>query len=173
MASQLASVKGVSLMSLPTQSSPSSAAEQDNMAKHVFQELHVMGNIVQDLGGDFQNGRHIYGNIGSAPTAAAGANNGTAPPSPVVTAGATDNRGNITFGSGSSPAAGAQCVVTFATPYLVAPVGIAFIALNTGTQALGMYVTSITTTGFTVSTTNACAASQGATIYSFNYLVIA
>ena len=162
-------------MSLPFQSAatPAGTAEIDNMAKHMFQELHVQGNFGSPDGGDMQ-ARHFCGNIGTAPTAAAGANAGTAPPAPVVTAGATDTRGNITFGTGTTPAAGAQVVVTFnaGSAYPVIPVGIMFNALNTATQALGLYVTSITTTGFTLSCTTAPAASQANTIYSFNYLVV-
>ena len=115
----------------------------------------------------------------TAPTAAAGANNGTSPPAPVVTAGSNDARGALTFGSGATPAAGAQSVVTFANPYL--PVGaqeplatpvVMLVALNTATQALGLYVSSLTPTGFTISATTAPAASQGNTTFSVQYAVL-
>lgn len=112
---------------------------------------------------------------GPAPTAAAGANNGTTPPAPVLTAGLNDTRGNITFGSGGTPAAGAQVVVTFnsavaaeinGTPVVVVP------PKNTATQALGLYVSSVSNSGFTISTTNAPTASQANTVYSVDYVVI-
>ena len=114
----------------------------------------------------------------AAPTAAAGANAGGSPPAPVVTAGSNDARGALTFGTGTTPAAGAQAVVTFANPYL--PLGaqeplaspvVMLNSLNTATQALGLYVSSLTPTGFTVSCTTAPAASQGNTVYSVQYVV--
>src|SRR5712671_1438059 len=40
----------------------------------------------------------------TSPTAAAGANAGTGPPAPVVTANSTDVAGSITFGTGTTPA---------------------------------------------------------------------
>ena len=112
---------------------------------------------------------------GPAPTAAAGANNGTSPPAPVVATAAIDTRGNITFGSGSSPAAGAQVVVTINANEAAELQGTPSVILtpkNTATQALGLYVSAVSTTAFTVSTTNAPTASQANTVYSFDYVLI-
>lgn len=133
------------------------------------------GNIAATAGAvsagtDVSSGQH-YLSTGTAPTAAAGANNGTSPPAPVVTSGDTDARGNITFGSGGTAAAGAQVVVTFATAYGAAP----FVVVNPrndATQQLGLYVSARTTTTFTLSSHSAPANSQGNTVYSFDYLVI-
>lgn len=113
---------------------------------------------------------------GSAPTAAAGANAGTSPPSPVITAGATDSRGNITWGTGTTPAAGAQVVVTFNVPWATAP----YITLMETTLAThsttsncgGVYVTNVTGTGFTINCQQAPAASQGNTVFGVNYLAL-
>lgn len=107
------------------------------------------------------------------PTAAAGANAGTSPPAPVVTTGATDRRGVITFGSGTgSPAAGAQLVVTFHT---AGPVGavpsVRFVPQNAATAALAMYPSAVSNTGFTLSTGGALGTSQAATVYSVEYVV--
>lgn len=93
---------------------------------------------------------HIYGASDSAPTlnlwtdsahtvaatwytAETGGSSSTA--APVVTAGATDTRGKITFGTGTGPAAGAQVVVTFATAYAAAPYA-TITPLNAATAAL-------------------------------------
>lgn len=113
---------------------------------------------------------HLIGNGGVDVVGAAGANNGTSPPAPVMT-GCRDSKGKITFGSGGSSAAGAQVVVTFTTAYGAAPV-ITLTAGNSVTQALGLYVSSVSTTAFTVSTTNAPTASQANTVYVVYYHVI-
>lgn len=102
-------------------------------------------------------------------TAAAGANARTSPPAPVVTAGATDLRGNITAGTGTTPAAGAQVVVTFGRAFDAAPI-VSLTAANAATEALAPAVISVSTTGFTISTNSAPAASQANTVYSYNYL---
>lgn len=108
----------------------------------------------------------------ATPTAAAGANNGTSPPAPVVAAGGDTRAGTLTFGSGSGPAAGAQCVVTFTWQMFSATAAVVTLTpLNTATQALGLYVSSFSATGFTISSTNAPSASQGNTIYSVGWTV--
>lgn len=131
----------------------------------MFQLKDNTGNIIgrQDLQG------REYGGGGPTPTAAAGANAGTTPPAPVVTSGDTDMRGNITFGTGATPAAGAMVVVTFANAWLNAPF-VMVTPKNTATQALGLYVTGVSTTGFTLSCTTAPAASQANTVFSFDFL---
>lgn len=126
---------------------------------------------------------HIVNNLGlrdrrqdfSGPTAAAGANAGTSPPAPVVVGGSNDQRGDITFGTGTTPAAGAQVVVTFATSntnYGGNNPGIVLTARNSATQALGLYVSASSSTAFTVSSTSAPAASQANTVYRFHYVVL-
>lgn len=111
---------------------------------------------------------HVAGS-GTAPTATAGANNGTTPPAPVITG--NDLRGKVTFGSGTSPAAGAQVTVTFATAYATAPI-VTLTATTSTAQALGAYISAVSTTAFTVSTTNAPAASQANTVYGLNFTAI-
>lgn len=107
----------------------------------------------------------------TAPAAAAGSNAGTSPPAPVVTAGATDVRGNMTFGTGTTPAAGNMCAVTFAVAFSAAPSAIVVTAANAATAALQLDVLSITTTGFTVGCNTAPATSQANTVYAFDYIV--
>lgn len=114
---------------------------------------------------------HMFFDGSPAPTAAAGANNGTSPPAPTVVAGATDTRGTIQFGSGTGPAAGAQVAVTWNLAFSQAP----YVLLtpgNTATAALQLAVTSITTAGFTVSSAVAPTPSQGGTTYQLNYWAI-
>lgn len=132
-------------------------------------------------GGTVTGNLNVTGNIGAtghifatavAPGAVAGANAGTGPPAPVVVAGSSDNGGGITFGTGTTPAAGAQVVVTFAASYGVNPPGIAIVPGNTATQALGLYLSALAGTGFTVSCATAPAASQANTTYAFDWVTI-
>ncbi len=100
------------------------------------------------------------------PTAAAGANAGTGPPAPVMNGNSDDDRGTVTFGSGTTPAAGAVVVVTFATPRDASRLPVVQITeTTTALAALQPAVTSITSTGFTVSTASALAGSQANTVY--------
>lgn len=118
--------------------------------------------------------QYVEGSAGihnTAPTAAAGTNAGTAPPAPVVTAGATDVRGNMTFGTGTSAAAGNMVAVTFAAAFSAAPSAVILTPGNAATAALQLCVVSITTTGFTVACNVAPANSQANTVYVFDYIV--
>lgn len=132
----------------------------------------VPTNVSEDnktIGGDVG----ILGHLGSlsqnAPTAAAGANAGGSPPVPVKT-GCTDISGKITFGTGTTPAAGDQCDVTFQIAYTNAP-NVTLTPINSATAALNLYVAT-STTGFNVSCVNAPAASQANTVYGFFYHVL-
>jgi len=109
----------------------------------------------------------------NAPVLAAGAANGTGPPAPVLAAGSDDARGSATFGSGTTPAAGAQLTVTFARPRDAARLPVVQITeTTTALAALNPAVTSITSTGFTLSTGSAPAASQAATVYGVAWQLI-
>lgn len=108
---------------------------------------------------------------GVAPGTAAGANNGSSPPAPTVVAGSTDGRGSIQFGSGTTPAAGEQVVVTFASPYASAPV-VMLSGGSAATSALGaIYPGAVSTTGFTVRCMTAPGASQGGSTFMVQYTV--
>ena len=115
----------------------------------------------------------------TAPTLAAGAQNGGSPPAPTLAAGATDISGSVNIGSGSAPAAGAQTVVTFGTPWQsvgnnsskAAPIVI-LTAGNIATAVLDLAATSITPTGFTISCNTAPSASQSVGTYVVNYVVL-
>lgn len=135
--------------------------DSTGVATRLFQDSNVTGGDVKIIG-------HL-GSEGAAVTAAAGANAGTSPPAPVLT-NATDVAGQITFGTGTSPAAGAQAVITFNTAYTNAP-KVTITPINSASAALNLYVTS-TTTNFTVSCVNAPSASQANTTYGFNYHVL-
>lgn len=129
-------------------------------------------------GGTVSGNLNVTGHIagtGTAVGAAAGGNAGTGPPAPVVPAGSTDNSGVITFGTGTVPAAGVMLAVTFAVPWVIpgggAP-GVVLTPQNAATQALGLFASGVSPTGFNVSCANAPAASQGNTTYSVGYVVI-
>jgi hypothetical protein len=139
----------------------------DNDSKTVVTSVSYGGDV-DVLGGDIAFLGHI-GSLGlNIPAAAAGANAGGGPPTPVKT-GCSDAAGKITFGTGTVPAAGDQCDITFNTAYANAP-KVVLTPINSATAALNLYVTS-TVNGFNVSCVNAPSASQANTIYGFFYLV--
>jgi hypothetical protein len=109
----------------------------------------------------------------AAPTAVAGGSNGTGPPAPVIAGDSSDLRGSLTFGSGTTPAAGSQVVVSFTTPRDAnrLPV-IQMTETTTALAALNPAVTSVTAAGFTVSTGSAPAASQGNTVYGLAWALV-
>lgn len=111
---------------------------------------------------------HLVTSGGSTPTVAALGSNGTGAPTPTATG--NDTRGNVQFGSGTSPTTGSQISVTFATAYSSAPI-VVVSANNLATTALQPYVASVTTTGFNISVGVAAAASQTTGTYSVNYIV--
>lgn len=119
------------------------------------------------------NGHLQFG--GTAPNAAAGGNAGGSPPAPVVDTGANDAAGHITFGTGTLPAAGTLAQVTFNTPWVIPGGGAPHITvtpLNAATEALGLYISGSSPTGFGIAAVNAPAASQANTTYSVAYVVM-
>lgn len=121
-------------------------------------------------------GVYLTGHLGSRSglnsTAAAGAQAGVGAPAPVAT-GARNMRGSVTFGTGTSPAAGEMVVVThgqaeeFNNPLpVISP-------LNDASYDLGLYAVAIDKTAFRVRARNAPAASQANTVYAFSYHCIA
>jgi hypothetical protein len=107
------------------------------------------------------------------PTAVAGANNGGSPPAPVMAIDSFDGRGTLTFGSGTVPAAGAQCVVTFVTPRDANRLPVVLLTATTpALAALGIAVTGLSATGFTISTATAPTASQANTTYGVSWHLV-
>jgi hypothetical protein len=100
----------------------------------------------------------------TAPTAAAGANAGTSSPAPVVNSLSTDRSARVTYGTGTAPAAGEQLVITFHKPFVNVPQPTVS-AMNAATQALGLYVSAISTTSVSIASTNAPGISQPNTTY--------
>jgi len=149
------------------------ASQQGKLWTIYFHDNDSMGVVTRMYkdqyvtGGDIIGIGHI-GSEGRAPTSSAGANAGSSPPAPVLSA-CTDMSGKITFGTGTSPAAGAQAVVTFFNAYATAP-KVVVSPINSASASLNLHVTS-TTTALTVSSVNAPAASQANTVYGFFYHV--
>ena len=110
----------------------------------------------------------------NSPVVAAGAGAGTSPPAPVLGAGSSDARGSLTFGSGPSPGAGVVFSVTFARPR--DPNRLPMVLLQESTAAtagVDLAVTSVTSTGFSVSTnTRNLTASQPNTTYGIEWALI-
>jgi hypothetical protein len=134
-----------------------------NVATYSYVDQYVTG-------GDLLALNHITSSAPVTLTAAAGTNAGTSPPAPVKNS-CTDVDGQITFGTGTSPAAGIMVSVTFAQTYAHAP-SITVSPINSASASLNLYVQS-TTSGFTLRCVNAPSASQGNTVYGFNYHVMA
>lgn len=146
----------------------------DNLGADILATMSIEDALFKaaNLGSGPLAVQDIFGQNGTAPTAAAGANAGTSPPSPVVAVGSTDTRGQITFGTGTTPAAGAQAVITFGKAYPTGYVpNIQLTPTTVGAANLLEYVTSASNTGFTISLQAAPAASQANTVYGFNYRV--
>lgn len=134
--------------------------------------------FVPSTGGTFTGsvafGQHIAGTATVVGAAASGGA-GTSPPTPVVTTGSTDLGGTITWGTGTSPNTQAQLAITFGTAWTIPGGGgphVVIEPLNTATQALGLYVSGVSPTGFNVYAATAPAASQGASTYQFSYIVM-
>lgn len=106
---------------------------------------------------------------GQTPTLSEGAAVGTTAPPVIVTG--NDFAGSVIFGSGSSPAAGAIASFTFDRAYTLPP-AITIAPTTSGAAGLGLYVSSVSTTGFTVSCANAPAASQSGATYGFSYQTV-
>jgi hypothetical protein len=94
---------------------------------------------------------------------------GTAPAAPVVTAGSTPIRGNVTFGTGTAPSGGAQVTLTYGATLPAAPI-VVLSGANDVTSALTLTPTSVSTTGFVVTTHTTPATSQAGTAYSVNWI---
>lgn len=113
---------------------------------------------------------HLVSASPSGVTLAAGAGAGAAPPAPVIVT-CHDLRGQLTWGTGATPAAGAQVTATFMNPYATAPV-IVLSPQNALTAALQLYVTNITPNGFTIACAVAPAAGQAAATYAVSYVAL-
>jgi hypothetical protein len=108
-----------------------------------------------------------------APTAAAGANAGTSPPAPVMQPGSDDDRGSVTFGTGTTPAAGTVLTVTFATPKDPNRLPVVLCQETTSAMAGIDFATVVTATGFSIVTnTRNLAASQANTVYGLSWVTI-
>jgi hypothetical protein len=108
--------------------------------------------------------------VGTQPVLAALANNGGSPPAPVLSADATDRRGTLTFGSGTTPAVGGQVSVTFARPFAVVPV-VVLSPTTGGSASRAPYPANVTVNGFNINLNTAPNASQAANTYGIAYHV--
>ncbi|HEY5668137.1 MAG TPA: glycosyl hydrolase family 28-related protein [Candidatus Saccharimonadales bacterium] len=90
---------------------------------------------------------------GTAPTVGAGAALGTSPPAPTMRSNSRDQGGAVLAGTGSATTSGVLATVTFNNAFGIAP----FVTLtegNAATQALGLYVGTVTTTTFQICCAN-------------------
>jgi hypothetical protein len=110
---------------------------------------------------------------GQTPQAVAGGQAGSSPPSPVMTTGSNDGAGNVTFGSGTGPTTGTQVAVTYFTPWVIPGGGAPHIVItptNAASQALGLYISGMSPTGFNISSAGTPAATQSNSTYSVNFI---
>lgn len=108
------------------------------------------------------------------PTVVAGAGDGTGPPAPTVDFDSNDERGTVRFGSGTVPGAGVIFTVSFVLPRDANRLPRVYLQeVTAATAGIDLAVTSITSTGFAVSTnTRNLAASQPAGTYAVHYTVV-
>lgn len=113
--------------------------------------------------------------IADAVTASAGTEAGSSAPAPALTGSgrpsANDGRGQITFGTGTGAQAGEMVAVLFSR-VLNNEATVVLTPVNSATAELGLFVSSVSASGFSVSCANDPSSSQGNTIYGFNYAVI-
>jgi hypothetical protein len=124
---------------------------------------------VTQLGARFDsNGRRRQGVQPTAPTVAIGAGASAGGGSPSVTSHTgTDEHGNITLHTGTTPVAGVAATLTFATPYTgTNPPIVQIEPKDSGASAL--YFATCTNTVLTISTVNALGSGVSA---SFDYYV--
>jgi hypothetical protein len=107
---------------------------------------------------------------GAAPSGAAQAANGTGAPAVTVTG--NDERGTISFGSGTGPTTGNQVIVTYnnSTGWVAAPT-VSLTPSTSAAAAVQPYIAASGTTTFTVGFATAPAASQAAGTYQFSFRV--
>lgn len=144
-----------------------------NTGNDVFLDSYITPEAIETVG-DIKLDKHIVASnslIGAPSLAALTANGGT-PPSPTFSSiGGTDVRGTILFGSGTSPSSGDQVSITFSNAYSNAPI-VMITPQNAATSALGLYASSVTTTGFNIAAQNAPSASQSGTTHGASFVVI-
>lgn len=105
-------------------------------------------------------------------TLAAGANNGTTPPTPVLVGGSNAWSGTISFGSGATPAAGIQVAVTFPSGMFPnAPRLVTLMPVNAASAALVLSADALTASGCNIVSENAPAASQPVGTFQVQYLI--
>ena len=108
----------------------------------------------------------------NVPVAAMAAGAGTGPPAPVMSANADDYRGTLTFGTGTSPAAGNVATVTFSRVRDPNRLPVVQLTETTAAFAALQPAVVVSSTGFTVAVANAPAASQGNTVYGFGWTTV-
>jgi hypothetical protein len=113
---------------------------------------------------------HVLFNNGGTPSIAAGAAAGTSPTVAVV-AGSNDTRGRVNITMGTSPGTGVLATVTFASPYTVSPASLVITpaTAQAGVNAVQVYVSSLSTTGFVLSVNVAGTATN---VHGYYYHVI-
>lgn len=117
----------------------------------------------------------LTASVYAPPTVAAVAGStgaGTTPPAPVVSTGAIDEAGTVTFGTGSgTTGTGAYVTVTFHTAFSMTP-KVTLTPTNAATAVLAPYVLSIGTTSFQIGLGAAAAAAQGNTVYGIAWQTV-
>lgn len=157
-------ITGLLTTQLGITNSGAAIASSSNVTTSGVASVAAAGNV--SVGG---LGHLIAGS--NAVVLAAGANAGTGPPAPVLGTNSSDNAGSGTFGTGTTPAAGAMVAATFSAAFGSLP-AVVLIPANAAAQALGLYVSGVGTGGFTVSCVTAPAASQANSTYAFEWLAI-
>lgn len=146
--------------------------------------LNVASNSATEQTIKIFGNQEIQDYVGSSTvTATMQAGAGTTPPAAVIAGYSRNREGGITWGTGTTPAAGGQVAIVFGTNEIpriggsTAPSRIMVIAKNTATANLNPYVSAIAvtsgeTTGFTIGLGTAPSASQANTVYAVDWVLI-
>jgi hypothetical protein len=134
-------------------------------------DVRISGSMTAgsgDISGDHRVRGHLVMTSG-LPTATAQAQAGTGAPAPVLVR-ADDAKGLVSFGTGTTPAAGPQVRVAFSKPF-GGQVAVTLTAANLATALLGAPYVATDAAGFTIYLPAVPAASQAATTYQYDYHV--
>jgi len=143
-------------------------ASSRNVPGNSGRDFNVVAPVLADQLQDVRVARTLA--YGPAPTVQLAAGLGTTPPPMVLDGNSTDFRGRVTFGTGTAPAAGILCYVTFNRPYSIPPI-VTIAARNYASAAVGLYVRDVTATSFSIASTGTPAASMPNTTYAFDFAV--
>lgn len=130
--------------------------------------ISVRGNNGETVQSAYTPGTQGVGGSYSPALAAAGAQAGASPPSPVVSGGLL--AGHVTWGTGTTSGAGIQAVISAAIGDKYQTLRVIVMPTNSATQALNIYASGQSATGFNIACRSAPTDSQANTVYAADWI---